>query len=109
MKTVTVDELRFKKHLSVIEQITLKDFLHTWVGSSTKGLDDFFQLKYTEDVFAKMEKTSNDTDLLISGDDYFRYITVTKDNQIVIGVLDMNSELKHKIISTDEIRFLPFL
>jgi hypothetical protein len=104
MKTVTVDNLQFKKHLSLIEQITLKDFLYTWVGGSTKGLDDFFHLEYTEDVFAKMEKTSNDTDLLISDSYYFRYITVTEDNQIVIGVLDMNSELKHKIISSDEIK-----
>jgi hypothetical protein len=104
MKTVTVENLQFKKHLSVIEQFKLKDFLYTWVGSSKKGLDDFFHLEYTEDVFAKMEKTSNDTDLLISDDDYFRYITVTEDNQIVIGVLDMNSELKHKIISPDDIK-----
>jgi hypothetical protein len=104
MKTVTVDNLQFKKHLSVIEQIKLKDFLYTWVGSSTEGLDDFFHLEYTEDVFAKMEKMSKDTDLLISDDDYFRYITVTEDNQIVIGVLDMNSELKHKIISPDDIK-----
>ncbi|MBS4214074.1 hypothetical protein [Neobacillus rhizophilus] len=104
MKTVTVNKLQLKKHLSLIEQITLKEFLYTWVGSSTKGLDDFFHLEYTEDVFAKMEKTSNDTDLLISDDDYFRYITVTEDNQIVIGVLDMNSELKHRIISPDDIK-----
>ncbi|WP_284037124.1 hypothetical protein [Neobacillus sp. 114] len=104
MKTVTVNKLQFKKQLSLIEQITLKEFLYTWVGSSTKGLDDFFHLEYTEDVFAKMEKTSNDTDLLISDDDYFRYITVTEDNQIVIGVLDMNSELKHRIISPDDIK-----
>lgn len=104
MKTVTVDNLQFKKHLSLIEQLTLKDFLYTWVGGSTKGLDDFFHLEYTKDVFAKMEKTSNDTDLLISDDYYFRYITVTEDNQIVIGVLDMNTELKHKIISPDEIK-----
>ncbi|MET3322315.1 UNVERIFIED_ORG: hypothetical protein ABIC97_005451 [Peribacillus simplex] len=97
MISVTVDKLKFKKQLSVIEQITLKDFLYTWVGSSSKGFDDFFHLEYTLDVFAKMEKTTNDTDLLIS-DDYFRYITLTEDNQIVIGVLDMNSELKHRII-----------
>ncbi|MFB7640947.1 hypothetical protein [Peribacillus butanolivorans] len=103
MKTVTVNKLRFKKHLSEIEQITLKDFLYNWIGGSTKGLDDFFHLEYTEDVFAKMEKNTNDTDLLISGDDYFRYITVTENNQIVIGFLDSNSELKHRIISLDEI------
>jgi hypothetical protein len=88
----------------VIEQNTLKDFLYTWVGRSSKGLDGFFHLEYTVDVFAKMEKTTNDTDLLISDDGYFRYITVTEDNQIVIGVLDMNSELKHRIISLEDIK-----
>ncbi|MGG3480814.1 hypothetical protein ABES21_25515 [Peribacillus frigoritolerans] len=104
MISVTVDKLKFKKQLSVIEQITLKDFLYTWVCSSSKGFDDFFHLEYTVDVFAKMEKTTNDTDLLISDDDFFRYITLTEDNQIVIGVLDMNSELKHRIISLDKIK-----
>jgi hypothetical protein len=99
MINLTVDKLKFKKQLTVIEQNTLKKILYTWVGSSRKGLDDFFHLEYTVDVFAKMEKTTNDTDLLISDDNYFRYITVTEDNQIVIGVLDMNSELKHRIIS----------
>ncbi|MDM5358355.1 hypothetical protein [Peribacillus sp. ACCC06369] len=104
MISVTVDKLKFKKQLSVVEQITLKNFLYTWVGNSSKGLDDFFHLEYTVDVFAKMEKTTNDTDLLISDDDYFRYITVTEDNQIVIGVLDMNSELKNRIISLDKMK-----
>lgn len=104
MINVTVDKLKFKKQLSMLEQITLKDFLYTWVGSSSKGLDDFFHLEYTEDVFAKIEKMTNDTDLLISDDDYFRYITLTEDNQIVIGVLDMNSELKHRIISLDKFK-----
>ncbi|MDQ7860925.1 hypothetical protein RCO48_07590 [Peribacillus frigoritolerans] len=42
MINVTVDKLKFKKQLSMLEQITLKDFLYTWVGSSSKGLDDFF-------------------------------------------------------------------
>jgi hypothetical protein len=104
MITGTVDNLKFKKKLSVIEQITLKDILYTWVGRSTKGLNDFLHLEYTEDVFAKMEKTMNDDDLLISDDDNFRYITLTEDNQIVIGVLDMNSQLKHRIILLDEIK-----
>ncbi|WP_338452624.1 hypothetical protein R4Z09_12550 [Niallia oryzisoli] len=104
MLSVTVDKLKFKKQLSVIEQITLKDFLYNWVGGSSKGLDDFFQLEYTVDVFAKMEKMTNDTDLLISDDYYFRYITVTEDNKIVIGVLDMNSELKHRIITREDIK-----
>jgi hypothetical protein len=104
MISVTVDKLKFKKQLSVIEQIKLKDFLYNWVGGLSKGLDDFFHLEYTVDVFAKMEKTTNDTDLLISDDYYFRYITVTEDNKIVIGVLDMNSELKHRIITLEEIK-----
>ncbi|MFE4075765.1 hypothetical protein [Peribacillus sp. YIM B13477] len=104
MINVTVDKLKFKKQLSMLEQITLKDFLYTWVGSSSKGLDNFFHLEYTEDVFAKIEKMTNDTDLLISDDEYFRYITLTEDNQFVIGVLDMNSELKHRIISLDKFK-----
>ena len=104
MISVTVDKLKFKKQLSMIEQNTLVDLLYTWAGSSSKGLDDFFHLEYTVDVFAKMEKTKDDTDLLISDDYYFRYITVTEDNQIVIGVLNMNSELEHKIISLEAIK-----
>jgi hypothetical protein len=60
-------------------------------------------MELSQVIVTKMEKTANDTDLLISGDDYFRYITVTEDNQIVIGVLDSNSELKFRIISPDEI------
>ncbi|ALC91641.1 hypothetical protein AM500_19005 [Bacillus sp. FJAT-18017] len=105
MKSITVDKLKFKKELSMIEQITLKDFLYTWVRGLSKGLDnDFFHLEYTVDVFAKMEKTTNDTDLLISDEYYFRYITITEDNQIVIGILDRNLELQHKIISIQELK-----
>ena len=44
MITVTVDKLRFKKHLSEIEQITLKDFLYTWVVVVSKDLTIFFTL-----------------------------------------------------------------
>ncbi|PLT32822.1 hypothetical protein [Bacillus sp. V5-8f] len=102
MKTITVDQLKLKKHLSMIEQITLKDILYTWVGSPTEGVDDYFELEYTEDVFAKMEKTSQKTDVMLHGNVHFRYITLTEDNQIVIGFLDSNSELKHRIISLDE-------
>lgn len=104
MISVTVDKLKFKKQLSVIEQNTLKGFVYSWVSSSIKELDDFFHLEYTVDVFAKMEKTMNDTDFLISDNYYFRYITMTEDNQIVIAVLDMNSELKHRIISLEDIK-----
>jgi hypothetical protein len=102
LKTVTVDKLTFKEHLSVIEQVSLKNFLVNWVGSPAQRLEDFLQLEYTENVFAKLEKTTMETELLIPGDDHFRYITLTEDNQIVIGVLDSNKELKHKILSVGE-------
>jgi hypothetical protein len=101
LKTVTVDKLTFKKTLSMIEQFAIKDFLFKWVGSPTEGLDDFLPLEYTESVFAKMEAKQS-TVLLIEGDEYFRYATLTEDNQIVIAVLDSNEELKHRIISLDE-------
>ncbi|MCM3584991.1 hypothetical protein M3182_04425 [Mesobacillus maritimus] len=103
MKTVTVDKLRFKKHLTEIEKLSLKKLLLSWIGSSFEGLDYGFRLEYTEDVFAKLEKAANDSDVLLSGGEYFRYITLTEDNQVVIGVLDSNSELKFRIISPDEI------
>jgi hypothetical protein len=102
VKTISVDKLRFKKNLSMIEQFAIKDFLFKWVGRPTEGLDDFLPLEYTENVFAKME-AKQEKALLINGDDLFRYATITEDNQIVIGVLDSNQELKHRIISLDEV------
>ncbi len=86
----------------MIEQYTLKDFLFKWVGEPTEGLDDFLPLEYTESVFAKME-AKQVTTFFINGDEHFRYATITEDNQIVIGVLDSNEELKQKIISLDEV------
>lgn len=94
--------LTFKKKLSMIEQFAIKDFLFKWVGGPTEGLDDFLPLEYTENVFAKME-AKQVTDLLINQDEHFRYATITEDNQIVIGILDSNEELKHRIISLDEV------
>jgi len=102
LKTVTVDKLLFKKRLSMIEQFTIKDILFKWVGGPTEGLDDFLPLEYTESVFAKME-AKQVTTFLINGDEHFRYATITEDNQIVIGVLDSNKELTHRIISLDEV------
>ncbi|MCM3729686.1 hypothetical protein M3226_29395 [Neobacillus cucumis] len=102
MKTVLVNELTFKKKLSMIEQYSIKDFLFRWVGEPTEGLDDYLPLEYTENVFAKME-AKQETALLINGDELFRYATITEDNQIVIGMLDANEELKHRILSLDEV------
>jgi hypothetical protein len=102
VKTVTVDKLTFKKNLSMIEQFAIKDFLFKWVGQPTEGLDDFLPLEYTENVFAKME-AKQVTALPINGDKHFRYATITEDNQIVIGVLDSNEELNHRVISLDEV------
>jgi hypothetical protein len=102
LKTVTVDKLIFKEKLSTIEQLSLKAILFKWVGEPTEGLDDFLPLEYIEDDFAKM-KTKEETDLLIQGDQPFRYVALTENNQIVIAVLDSNKELKHSIISLDEV------
>jgi hypothetical protein len=102
MKTVTEDKLTFKKKLSMIEQFAIKDFLFKWVGGPTEGLDDFLPLEYTESIFAKME-AKQVTALFINEDENFRYATITEENQIVIGVLNSNEELKHRIISLDEV------
>ena len=48
-------------------------------------------------------KAKEETDILIQGDQPFRYVTLTENNQIVIAVLDSNKELKHSIISLEEI------
>ena len=98
MKTVPVNKLKFKKNLSMIEQYVVKDFLFQWVGQPTEGIDHFLPIDYTEDVFAKLE-AKQDKSFLINGDEQFRYVTITEDKQIVIGILDSNKELKHRIIS----------
>ena len=102
MKIVSVNKLKFKKNLSVIEQYLIKDFLFQWIGRPTEELDEILPLDYTEDVFAKME-AKQETSFLINGDDHFRYATITEDEQFVIGVLNWNKELKHRIISLDKV------
>jgi hypothetical protein len=100
LKTVKVDKLKFRKSLSIIEQVTLKNILFKWIIVS-KPMNEF--LEYTEDVFAKME-ISAETNLLILNSLRFRYITLTEDNQIVIGFLNADQELNHTILSLDEIK-----
>ena len=86
----------------MIEQYLIKDFLFQWIGRPTEELDEILPLDYTEDVFAKME-AKQETSFLINGDDHFRYATITEDEQFVIGVLNWNKELKHRIISLDKV------
>ena len=102
LKTVTIEKLIFKEKLSTIEQFSLKAILFKWVGEPTEGLDDFLPLEYIEHDFAKM-KVKEEMDILIQGDQQFRYVTLTENNQIVIAVLDSNKELKHSILSLEEI------
>ncbi|MCL6572342.1 MAG: hypothetical protein K6T88_11760 [Bacillus sp. (in: Bacteria)] len=102
LKTVSVDKLTFKKRLSMIEQYIIKDFLFKWVGRPAEGIDDYLPLEYTESVFAKLE-AKQVTALLINGEEHFRYTTITEDDQFVIGVLDSNKEIKHRIISQGEV------
>jgi hypothetical protein len=90
LKEITIDKLIFKNHLSMIEQYSLKDFMFKWLGSPEEGLDDLLPLTYTDQVFAKME-TASETK-----------IKITEDNQIVIGGLDPNQELKFRIVSLEE-------
>ncbi|WP_045515847.1 hypothetical protein [Neobacillus niacini] len=102
MNTVTVDKLTFKKTLSMIEQFSIKDFLFKWVGRPPEGIDDFLPLEYTEYVFAKMEAIP-EIAFVINGNEHFRYATITEANQMVIGFLDSNNELKHRVLSLDEV------
>jgi hypothetical protein len=102
LKTITVDKLTFKKKLTMIEQFAIKDILFKWVGRPIEGIDDFLPLEYTDSVFAKLE-AKQATPLLMNEDEQFRYVTITEENQIVIGMLDSNQELKHRILSLDEI------
>jgi hypothetical protein len=102
LKTITVDKLTFKKKLTMIEQFAIKDILFKWVGRPIEGIDDFLPLEYTESVFAKLE-AKQATPLLMNVDEQFRYVTITEENQIVIGMLDSNQELKHRILSLDEL------
>ncbi|RFU65220.1 hypothetical protein [Peribacillus glennii] len=102
METITVDKIKFKEKLSMIEQLAIKEFMNKWVGRSTVSIDDFLPLEYKENVFAKME-AKKDANFIIHGDEQFRYATLTEDNQIIIGVLNSNKELTHRTISLDEV------
>ncbi len=88
----------------MIEQYIIKDLLFHWIGQPTEGLDEILPLDYTKDVFAKME-AKQETTFLINGDEHFRYATITEDEQFVIGVLNWNQELTHRLISMDEVRW----
>ncbi|AOH55019.1 hypothetical protein ABE28_011715 [Peribacillus muralis] len=101
MKEVTRDQLIFKEHLSMIEQFSLKDFMFKWLGSPDEGLDDLLPLTYTEQGFAKME-TTPETTINMNNDETFRYVTITKDNQIVMGGLCRDQESTFRILSLDE-------
>ncbi|MEH7342771.1 hypothetical protein V7122_02605 [Bacillus sp. JJ1532] len=101
MKEVTANKLVFKKSLSIIEQMKLKDFMFKWLDRPEKGIDDILPLEYTQSVFAKME-TPSDTNFMTEGDETLRYVTLTEDNQIVIGVLDANDELKFRILYLED-------
>jgi hypothetical protein len=102
MKTVTVSQLIFKKRLSMIEQRSLKDYVIKWLNYPEEKLDDILHLQYSEDVFGKLE-SKLENEITIHNNEYFRYITLTEDNQIIIGVLDSNKFLLHKILSLDEL------
>lgn len=102
MNTITVDKLTFKKKLSMIEQFAIKDFLFKWVGRPAEGIDEYLPLEYTECVFAKMEAIQEKA-FMINGNEHFRYATITEANQMVIGFLDWNNELKHRVLSLDEV------
>ncbi|HWO76565.1 MAG TPA: hypothetical protein VNM69_11820 [Bacillus sp. (in: firmicutes)] len=101
MKTVTVSQLNFKKRLSMIEQRSLRDYVIRWLKYPEEKLDDILPLQYTEDVFGKLE-SKLENQFTIDNNEYFRYITLTEDNQIIIGVLDSNKFLLHKILTLDE-------
>jgi hypothetical protein len=102
LNTVTVDKLTFKKSLSMIEQFAIKDFLYKWVGRPEEGIDDFLPLEYSEYVFAKMEAIQERA-FIINGNEHFRYATITDADQLVIGFLDYNNELKHRVLSLGEV------
>jgi hypothetical protein len=102
VKTVSVNELKFKKNLTMIEQFSIQDFLFKYIRQTTEEIADILKLEYSENVFAKME-VKLEPAIIINGVEQFRYVTITEDNQIVIGVLDSNKELKHRIIFLDEV------
>ncbi|WP_165571658.1 hypothetical protein [Cytobacillus praedii] len=53
MKNITANQLAFKKSLTNIEQMTLKNIMFNLIGRPDNGLDDVIPLEYAETVFAK--------------------------------------------------------
>ena len=94
--------LIFKKQLTMIDQYVIKDLLFKWLGEPTEGIDELLPLEYTDDEFARLE-AKQITTFRVNSDDYFRYATITEANQLVIAVLDVNKELKHHILSRNDI------
>ncbi|KOP82248.1 hypothetical protein ACFFHH_12720 [Cytobacillus solani] len=101
MKNITANQLAFKKSLSNIEQMTLKNIMFNFIGRPDNGVDDVLPLEYTQTVFAKMESPL-DSNFLIDNNATFRFVTLTQENQIVIGFLDYNFELNFRILSLEE-------
>lgn len=101
MKNITANQLAFKKRLSNIEQMTLKNIMFNFIGRPDNGIDDVLSLEYTDSVFAKMESPL-DSNFMVGNNATFRFVTITEENQIVIGFLDSNSELKFNILSLEE-------
>ncbi|GLB61674.1 hypothetical protein [Cytobacillus sp. NCCP-133] len=102
MKTVAASQLTFKKRLSMIEQRSLEDTVKRWLNDPEGKLKDLLPLHYTEDVFAKLE-IKKESQFTIYTNEYFRYITLTEDNQIIIGVLDSNHSLQHRVLTLDHL------
>lgn len=101
MKEVTVNQLVFKRSLSTIEQMSLKNIMYNFIGSPDEGLEDILPLKYTESVFAKLE-LPKDTNFMIHNNETLRFVTLTEDNQIVIGCLNSNCELKFNVLFLED-------
>ncbi|WP_409300862.1 hypothetical protein [Peribacillus sp. SCS-155] len=102
MKIVSIQDVTINQHLSIIEQVSLKDVLYKWAGSTVQRLNESFPLEYKEDGFARLEVISG-TEFVVPGNLICQYITLTTENQIVIGILDEDDQLKHGILSLDEI------
>ncbi|MBT2689657.1 hypothetical protein J7I93_15815 [Bacillus sp. ISL-47] len=102
MKTVAASQLNFKKRLSMIEQRSLEDTVKRWLNDPEGKRTDILPLQYTEDVFAKLE-SKKESQFTIYTNEYFRYVTLTEDNQIIIGVLDSNHSLLHRVLTLDHL------
>ncbi|WP_026696156.1 hypothetical protein [Peribacillus kribbensis] len=100
MKTYTKNTLAFKSKLSTIEQNSVTDFINKWAGSPASEIEGTFLLTYVEDETARLETAEGAFHL--PGGEELKYITLTEENQIVIGVLNSDRELVHRILYLDE-------